>query len=314
MTWNFFWDSVAGAITYLRLGYTCLPLCCFLQLHCLNKIPLVPRNLSLIHATFSFHICSLYLGSSNLLYLDLWFPQTSLRYLTDFSSVKPLCQLSSPGGGSFPYVPVWFRSFLPMVLRTFVLLSFFVVCSVVVKNWVWVRALPLTIWTTLASFLLLPTLSLSIKSDRQVPVLQGCWEGQWDRARKLLSSVSGTREAPSKHLAACHLKPILIFGGFPQVESWQDCIHLHGWKAGCNVPLPFRCGTWAPLTRCSSLRVYVLCPCTIWGGVRMSPVGLGSSKNSLFSTVAVETGPVTMSSPDLLCGGILAVVLLCGLS
>lgn len=195
-----------------------------------------------------------------------------------FGSLRPPCSIwltshllnlfatSLPLGGTFPPIPVWFRRFLSVVLRTFVLISFLVVCSAAVKNWVWVRALPLAIWTTLASFLLLPNLSLSVKADSQVPVLQGCWEGQWDSAGKLLSSASGTGEALSKRLAACHLKPILIFGGFPQVESWKDCIHLQSWKAGCSFPLPLRCGAWAPLIRCPSLRVYVLCPCTTGGG------------------------------------------------
>lgn len=39
--------------------------------------------------------------------------------------------------------------------------------------------------------------------------------------------VSGTLEVLSKHLAAWHLKPILILGGFSQDESSKDCIHLH---------------------------------------------------------------------------------------
>lgn len=42
----------------------------------------------------------------------------------------------------------------------------------------------------------------------------------------LLGIVSDTWKALSKHLTAWHLKSILVFGRFPQVESWEDYIHL----------------------------------------------------------------------------------------
>lgn len=67
--------------------------------------------------------------------------------------------------------------------------------------------------------------------------------------------------------------------------------------------------TW--LNRCPSLTLNVISSCTTQG---VYPVQLWSSTNSLFSKVAVETGPAMLSAPDLPHGRILAVVLLCGLS
>ena len=70
-------------------------------------------------------------------------------------------------------------------------------------------------------------------------------------------------------------------------------------------------GPRAYLSRCPSLKLSVISSCTTPG---VYPVQLGSNKNSLFSKVAMETGPAMLYTPDLPHGGILAVVLLCGLS
>lgn len=311
ISWDLFWDSAVGAIMYLRLGYISRP------------------HAFLFALLSSCIVWTKYLWFQEIgacfmpLFLFIFVPST-WGLLTSsaptFGSLRPPCSIwltshllnlfatSLPLGGTFPPIPVWFRRFLSVVLRTFVLLSFLVVCSAAVKNWVWVRALPLAIWTTLASFLLLPNLSLSVKADSQVPVLQGCWEGQWDSAGKLLSSVSGNVWLPVIWNPSLYLEDSLRLSPGRTASTFKAerpaAAFPSHWDAGLGLH-----SSDAPASESMS---YV--PALQGVGVGMSPVGLGSSKNSQFSTVAVETGPVTMSSPDLPCGGILAVVLLCGLS
>lgn len=84
---------------------------------------------------------------------------------------------------------------------------------------------------------------------------------------------------------------------------------LNAERPAAAVASPLGPRTW--LNRGPSLILSVLSFCTTRG---VYPVQLWSSKKSPFSKVAVETGPAVLFTPDLPYGGILAVVLLCGLS